>query len=281
MGFLTFPKTTTPSAHHLRLFQQLDLAVSLPAERLAPSLSDFVGQLHERIGASLKAAVGIAAHAPPLARLARETEGMGSQLAQSSEIIASAVEEISATLESELVPGAAHIAQLSSEVSSRLRACEGAGRQVLQQVDCIQQAERALAEEIQRLGKQIDEVTQVIGIIASISQQTNLLALNAAIEAARAGEQGRGFAVVADEVRRLAGHTTEATNRVSGIIEGFRAGMTRLDEAGESMHGSIIQGREGVIEMDASLAEAANGLHRAQGVVRLADKIHVYAVCEH
>ncbi|WP_442962564.1 methyl-accepting chemotaxis protein, partial [Pseudomonas sp.] len=189
---------------------------------------------------------------------------MGSQLAQSSETIASAVEEISTTLESELVPGAAQIANLGSEVTSRLRICEGAGKQVLQQVDQIQHAERALAEEIERLGKQIDEVTQVIGIIASISQQTNLLALNAAIEAARAGEQGRGFAVVAEEVRRLAGHTTEATDRVSTIIEAFRAGMKRLDEAGVSMHGSIAQGRDGVLQMDASLLEAATGLDQLQ-----------------
>lgn len=264
MSFLSFPRATAPSAGHLRLFEQLDLNVRLPAERHSPSLPEFVGQLHERIGASLRAAVGIAAHAPPLARIASETEGMGSRLAQSSETIASAVEEISTTLESELVPGAAQIANLGTEVTSRLRVCEGAGKQVLQQVDQIQNAERALAEEIQCLGKQIDEVTQVIGIIASISQQTNLLALNAAIEAARAGEQGRGFAVVAEEVRRLAGHTTEATDRVSTIIEAFRAGMKRLDDAGVSMHGSIAQGRDGVLQMDASLVEAATGLNQLQ-----------------
>lgn len=244
-----------------RLFEHLDLSTDLPpASGMLEPLPGFVEQLHGRIGSSLHAAVGIAAHTPPLAKLASETEGLGQQLAQSADMIASAVEEISTTLEAELVPGATLIASLSGEVTSRLRSCEKTGSEVLQQVDIIQTAEGALAEEIQRLGKQIEEVTQVIGIIASISQQTNLLALNAAIEAARAGEQGRGFAVVAEEVRRLAGHTTEATDRVSGIIDVFRSGMDRLHEAGDSMHRSIDNGRDGILRMDAELGQAVSGI---------------------
>ncbi|UAW99688.1 methyl-accepting chemotaxis protein [Halopseudomonas nanhaiensis] len=264
MGFFNLLRlSTTDAAACQRLFTNLDLSVAIPAQQGAlTSLPEFVDTLHSRIASSLEAAVGIAAHAPQLASIAGETERNGEQLSQSSEMIASAIEEVSTTLESELVPGASAIALLTGEVTHKLKQCEADSRLVLCQVETIQGAEGSLATEIQRLGKQIEEVTQVIGMIATISQQTNLLALNAAIEAARAGEQGRGFAVVAEEVRRLAGNTTEATDRVSAIIEGFRGGMQRLNEAGESMHRSIAEGRDGILRVDQRLADAVQGMEQ-------------------
>lgn len=264
MGLFRFPRSSADHAVLLnRLFDDLDLSATPPAQygALAP-LPRFIETLHERIATSLEAAVGIAAHAPQLASIAGETERNGGQLSQSSEMIASAIEEISTTLESELVPGACAIATLSSDVTSKLRQCEADSRLVLDQVDAIQGAEGQLAAEIQRLGNQIEEITQVIGMIATISQQTNLLALNAAIEAARAGEQGRGFAVVAEEVRRLAGHTTEATERVSSIIDGFRGGMQRLNDAGDGMHRCISEGRDGILRVDQRLADAVGGMEQ-------------------
>src|SRR5271155_3773337 len=88
----------------------------------------------------------------------------------------------------------------------------------------IANAVRETAAKVQELGIRSDQIGRIIGVIDDIADQTNLLALNAAIEAARAGEQGRGFAVVADEVRKLAERTTSATKEVAQMVQGIQAG---------------------------------------------------------
>jgi methyl-accepting chemotaxis protein len=130
------------------------------------------------------------------------------------------------------------------------------------------------AKKVEELGKHSDQIGQIIGVIDDIADQTNLLALNAAIEAARAGEQGRGFAVVADEVRKLADRTSTATKEIArmittiqsetkNVVAAMEAGSRQVEQglestskAGQSLN-AIIQMSEGVGDMITHIATAA------------------------
>lgn len=107
----------------------------------------------------------------------------------------------------------------------------------LDSISSVSGNSQSLAERVAGLGEQAEGVGKIMGVISDIADQTNLLALNAAIEAARAGEAGRGFAVVADEVRKLAEKTMEATRDVGVAIDGIQAQVSQTIEGVQEMTG--------------------------------------------
>ncbi|WP_434091849.1 methyl-accepting chemotaxis protein [Pseudomonas subflava] len=159
-------------------------------------------------------------------------------------------------------------AQTISSQSERL-ASDG-GQVILGVVDGMSRIAEAVNESsttITALGQSSEEIHSIIQVINGIAEQTNLLALNAAIEAARAGEAGRGFAVVADEVRNLAARTAQSTQEITGMIERIRSSTT---QAVNSMQAGVTQVNDGVHlarQAGESISEIRGGAQRAAEVV--------------
>ena len=121
---------------------------------------------------------------------------------------------------------------------------------------------------ISRLGGRIDEIGKILSVIDDVSEQTNLLALNAAIEAARAGEHGRGFAVVADEVRKLAERTRQATKEIAGMIATIQVETTAAVDVMGQGRGSVEGSMALAEEAGAALTRIVEATERTEDMIR-------------
>ena len=227
-------------------------AVRVDAEdevgQTAQAFNDLLATLRKTLD-ELKHSIGevdVAAHS--LSSAASQSAQASAMSSESASAMAASVEQVSVSINQ--VSDNAHAA---SELAQKAGRMSDEGGQVIgdavTKIRHIADAIDRVAQMIGALGEQSKEISSIVQVIKDVADQTNLLALNAAIEAARAGEAGRGFAVVADEVRKLAERTTKATGEISTMIETIQSSSL---SAVEAMHETVDE-----VKVGTKLAEQA------------------------
>ncbi|MEE3508249.1 methyl-accepting chemotaxis protein [Pseudomonas sp. 10C3] len=264
----------TPLLHTLHVVERVasgDLSQDLHVER-----KDEIGQLQnsiQRMTVNLRALIGgisdsvtqIASAAEELSAVTEQTSaGVNSQKVETDQV-ATAMHEMTATVQ-EVARNAEEASEAAVAADQQAREGDRVVKEAITQIERLASEVGNSTDAMTELKRESDKIGSVLDVIKSVAQQTNLLALNAAIEAARAGEAGRGFAVVADEVRSLAQRTQKSTEEIEALIAGLQKGTQHVATIMDNSRSLTVSSVELTRRAGSSLENIARTVSAIQGM---------------
>jgi methyl-accepting chemotaxis protein len=230
-------------------------------------MKEMAGRLRQDIGKLKQVALGIAEGSMHLnTQSDTMTRTLNDQSSRATQI-ATASEEMSQTV-IDIARNASEIANSAVETASIAEQGSRVVQQSVTESHAIAETVTRSTEVVKTLGERSQQIGEIVSVINDIADQTNLLALNAAIEAARAGEQGRGFAVVADEVRKLAERTAKATSEISVMIRGIQDEVGNAVSSMETANQKVENGVRYSIEAGTQLQKIVEAVSGLQAMVQ-------------
>ncbi|MBK8973316.1 MAG: methyl-accepting chemotaxis protein [Hahellaceae bacterium] len=233
-----------------------DSRSNAPAGSLMVSMQHMQGNLRSIIQEARRVALAVEAAAEDLDRNSTAVTSSSSRQTDAANSMAAAIEEVTVTVSH--IADNARSAQEKAGANQKLTA-EGSRliQGTITEIGDVAETVAKSSSAIKALGDKSSQISSIVEVIKAIAEQTNLLALNAAIEAARAGEQGRGFAVVADEVRGLAARTAQSTQEISMMIAGIQQSTQQAVQAMEKGSSQVTAG----VSMAASTGRAVEEIN--------------------
>ncbi len=239
--------------------------VAIAFNRMSEEFSGLIGEIRRSAEEVSQSATSTAEDSSAVAEASTRQESVANDTAEAAHNLSTTVAHVGENIES--------MVMVADQASQLARHGEEVVNKAAAGIQAISESVSRSSDVVLTLGQHSDEIGRIVNVIKDIADQTNLLALNAAIEAARAGEQGRGFAVVADEVRKLAERTTKATAEISTTIETIQNETGKAVTAIEQGSQEVAQGVEMAIQAGQAIAEINGAVANVTNLIHNIDRI--------